>query len=290
MNKTRLILPLLTLFVASCDASVGGGTYYTVTFDSDGGSVVESIRVKEGERIPLPADPTLDHADFSGWTLMSGTVQVDKTVTIVDGEEEDWTQAYLGGGLSGDYGPYLAFSDLTFKAVWSPETTSFLIKYGNGYLNEENAAIVSDAIQSYVFEGEYYTEIIIEKDSGSLAFTDALLLGVSSGNVPSLFINRWEIDSEEGTYQYRNEVERRQRDIDSLCAPLSDQDSAWVKSNFAFSSYEDMLIDGSLYGFPLYTRVYGERRVDYLLSVSKYERNQEVAFDIAKHISNAFVS
>jgi uncharacterized repeat protein (TIGR02543 family) len=40
---------------------------YTVTFDSNGGSDVEAITVKQGERIDEPAAPTRDDYVFDGW-------------------------------------------------------------------------------------------------------------------------------------------------------------------------------------------------------------------------------
>ena len=43
------------------------GTYYTVTFDSQGGSNVESKRVLAGNPVAAPASPTRDNFDFGGW-------------------------------------------------------------------------------------------------------------------------------------------------------------------------------------------------------------------------------
>lgn len=42
-------------------------TYYTVTFDSQGGSAVESQRVKEGNPAIAPDSPTRNDFDFNGW-------------------------------------------------------------------------------------------------------------------------------------------------------------------------------------------------------------------------------
>lgn len=42
-------------------------SFYTVFFNSCGGSDVDSIRVKEGEKVTKPADPVYDGCKFDGW-------------------------------------------------------------------------------------------------------------------------------------------------------------------------------------------------------------------------------
>ena len=44
-------------------------TYYTVTFDSNGGSAVAAQNIEAGQKATKPADPTKDGYDFKGWTL-----------------------------------------------------------------------------------------------------------------------------------------------------------------------------------------------------------------------------
>ena len=40
---------------------------YTITFDTDGGSAIEQIVVKEGESVELPKEPTKEGFKFNGW-------------------------------------------------------------------------------------------------------------------------------------------------------------------------------------------------------------------------------
>lgn len=47
--------------------------FYTVTFDSDGGSAVEPQDVAPGEQAVKPADPVKTGFDFKGWFLKDGT-------------------------------------------------------------------------------------------------------------------------------------------------------------------------------------------------------------------------
>ena len=43
--------------------------YYTVSFDSNGGSAVTAQSIEAGQKATKPADPTKDGYDFKGWTL-----------------------------------------------------------------------------------------------------------------------------------------------------------------------------------------------------------------------------
>ncbi len=65
---------LCLLFALSACNETGGGnnndrddTYYTVTFDSQGGSAVESQRVLAGNPVTAPDSPTRANFDFGGW-------------------------------------------------------------------------------------------------------------------------------------------------------------------------------------------------------------------------------
>ncbi len=54
------------------DAHHDDGTYYTVTFDSQGGSAVESQTVREGNPAAAPTSPTRENFDFGGWYKSAG--------------------------------------------------------------------------------------------------------------------------------------------------------------------------------------------------------------------------
>ena len=54
---------------------------YTVTFDSDDGSEVESAKVNHGAKVPKPADPTKDGYAFKGWLNGGNDFDFDTAVT-----------------------------------------------------------------------------------------------------------------------------------------------------------------------------------------------------------------
>ncbi len=53
--------------VAGCGDEGESVTMYTVDFESNGGSEVESQKVEEGGKVEVPADPTKENYIFGGW-------------------------------------------------------------------------------------------------------------------------------------------------------------------------------------------------------------------------------
>ena len=77
MMKRKLIVALSVIFALSlsvlCFASCSGGNAekpkYTISFETDGGSVVEAQQVERGSKVTKPDDPTKDGYAFAGWYL-----------------------------------------------------------------------------------------------------------------------------------------------------------------------------------------------------------------------------
>ena len=78
--------------------------YYTVTFDSNGGTEVESQIVLPGGKVVEPEDPTKPSLSFMGWYL-------------ADQGEWDSTQGTCTGGVEWDFNDPVT-SDLVLKANW----------------------------------------------------------------------------------------------------------------------------------------------------------------------------
>lgn len=64
-----LLLLLVILYLLFCF-----NKSFTITFDTDGGSEIASIEVKDGEIVKLPETPTKDGYKFVGWTNDKGRV------------------------------------------------------------------------------------------------------------------------------------------------------------------------------------------------------------------------
>ncbi|MBO7078449.1 MAG: InlB B-repeat-containing protein, partial [Bacilli bacterium] len=78
---------------------------YDVSFNSDGGSEVESQKVKFGYKVAKPKDPTLDGYDFDGWYI----------------GDEKWS-----------FSTTLVTETITLKAKWIPITFSITYNYNDG--------------------------------------------------------------------------------------------------------------------------------------------------------------
>ena len=76
---------------------------YTVTFDSAGGSAVESQTVTEGKTVAKPNDPIRDGYDFDGWYLGNDVYDFTSLVTGDITLTARWSRHSGGGGSSTRY-------------------------------------------------------------------------------------------------------------------------------------------------------------------------------------------
>ena len=84
--------------------------YYTITFDTDGGSSIDSIVVANNDTLEEPALPTKEGYTFLNWEL--------------DGEEYDFTTKVT--------------SDITLTAIWKENKTSSNNNSSNNTTNNQN--------------------------------------------------------------------------------------------------------------------------------------------------------
>ena len=80
MNKLRSMMTLLVLvfIVTAC----GCTSKFTITFDTDGGSEIEEVTVRSGEKLERPKEPTKEGYTFDGWFTEEGIAyDFDEEVT-----------------------------------------------------------------------------------------------------------------------------------------------------------------------------------------------------------------
>lgn len=89
-----IVLPFSIFFVACNNNKID--TYYTVTFNSNGGSVVASVQVKKDKLLSQPENPIQEDFMFLGWfyegeewSFAENTVNQDLTLTA------KWEHTYL---------------------------------------------------------------------------------------------------------------------------------------------------------------------------------------------------
>ena len=109
-------------------ASNSTPTFYTVSFDAQGGSTVESLTVEQGKTIEKPTDPVKASFTFSGWY-----------------KERECTTPW-------NFTTDTVTADITLYAKWTPippatVTVTFTVKGGNGTLTAKagNTELTSPA-------------------------------------------------------------------------------------------------------------------------------------------------
>ena len=84
-KKTLIIIVLvLILFLIFLFLIFGRKGSYTITFDTNGGSEISAIEVKNGEVVKLPEVPKKDNYKFVGWTNEEGNVITKGTKVTED--------------------------------------------------------------------------------------------------------------------------------------------------------------------------------------------------------------
>ena len=84
-NATQTISSDITVYAKwKEDGNQDEKQTYTVTFDTQGGSEVKSLVLKEGETIPLPSNPTKEGCVFDGWYLDSSYTQAFDSTKRID--------------------------------------------------------------------------------------------------------------------------------------------------------------------------------------------------------------
>lgn len=101
---------------------------FVVTFDSDGGSKVESITLEDGQKLKLPANPKKDGYEFKGW--------YDKNEMPI-----------LDDAL-------LACEDITLTAKWEKEESNVVIKKEETKKNEPKKEVKYSCETGWVLNGD----------------------------------------------------------------------------------------------------------------------------------------
>ena len=156
---------------------------HTVTFDSQGGSPIESQRINHGEKVTKPEDPVRTGYNFVNWTY----------------KDEEWS--FLG---------YSVTEDMTLVANWDIITyqITYISQYENNannpynYTVEDNIVLNNPIKEGYSFLGWYDSDnnqvtSIFRGTTGNICLTAkwndgneyTITLDTSGGEVSELTIN-----------------------------------------------------------------------------------------------------
>ena len=96
INKYLIILGIIAILLIGVIIAFllikGNPKEYIVTFDSNGGSSIEAVIVKENEKVTKPKDPTRDGYKFNGWYLNDKSYDFDTKVTENITLKAQWNQ------------------------------------------------------------------------------------------------------------------------------------------------------------------------------------------------------
>ncbi len=196
--KKFIILYIIILGVfgmTSCNKCSTKNKSFIITFDTDGGSIIEAITANYGTEIVSPADPIKEGYTFTGWDQEIPSTMPSKNLTI----KAKWTiNQYVitfdtdGGSLINpiiaDYGTIIPFplkptkagytflgwdqeipstmpaTDLTIKANWKINEYTITYELDGGDMPEDASYIFTDGSkvvlptptrQRYFFKGWY---------------------------------------------------------------------------------------------------------------------------------------
>ena len=168
MKKVAIVLIsiLLLCLLCACNPTPPEHTTYTVTFDSQGGSAVESQTIIEGNPVKRPSTPTREGYFLNGWYTSSATSKDTEWHFDTDRVTKDMT-LYAG-----------------WTVVTSQEVTSslVLVKEGNAYTvtdmeGEETVVVIPaehDGLPVTKIQGEYGTGAFARKAITSVTIPDSI--------------------------------------------------------------------------------------------------------------------
>lgn len=149
MKKINLIIfsLVLSIILFSCNNKV------TISFDTDGGSIIEDKVIKKKEKLVFPSNPVKKGYDFKGWIYNNEEIKED----------------------------YLVNKNMTLKAKWEIIKYNIVYNLDEGINNENNPnsydieseiVLLDPTKYGYVFKGWYldnnYNTKIIKIEKGSI--------------------------------------------------------------------------------------------------------------------------
>ena len=173
-----LFVSILVLGFLGCDSG-NGTTSYTVTFNSDGGSSVNSVtEIPNGTTIILPPMPTKGLWVFSGWhTELNGGGIEFTSDTLVTGNitvYAKWISIFEGTWniYSGPSGLQLIVSGNEVLTIFGNTTKRSSFTYNEEYFTETIIEIIGDGGQEFGNVGDPPRTISYILDGNELTFPD----------------------------------------------------------------------------------------------------------------------
>lgn len=164
-----VIIVIIILLLKGCQAKK-----YMITFDTNGGSTVESVKVKEKDQITKPSDPTREGYDFAGWYYNGKLFDFNKEITKDMKLKAKWVKSIeemtiedlsLKVGESKTITVKIKPSDRTVTLVWSSSDSSIVSVDKNGKVTAKKAGKVTITVKTK--DGKYKAscEVTVTEDT-----------------------------------------------------------------------------------------------------------------------------
>ena len=198
------------------------GTYYTVSFNSKGGSDVDSQSILEGSTVNPPAAPTKNGYDFAGW---------------YDNEELNGTTYDFSTAVNADFTLYAKWTEKALTANYSSVGVNALTN-GEGYHISGEVTAKSSNKAFFIQNGDNAMQIYDD--------TATISAAVSVGNTIDVF----------GTYQEGNNAELKNLayyhitsdDTTISQTPLTDLEDAIEANRFKYFEIAQVQLDSGFNG------------------------------------------
>ncbi|MCK9310274.1 MAG: InlB B-repeat-containing protein [Candidatus Cloacimonetes bacterium] len=139
------------------NGNLGTKVYFTVTFDSNGGTIVDSQQVEDGRKATRPDEPTRTGYTFDGWYSYG---------------DEKWV-----------FSGYDVTENITLVASWTANSYTASFDSGNGISDIDEATYTFDSVVTlpvptytdHIFMGWYYNGDLVTNGAWKIADNSAVL-------------------------------------------------------------------------------------------------------------------
>ncbi|WP_298535237.1 leucine-rich repeat protein [uncultured Treponema sp.] len=165
MKKIMVLSALLCVFFSSCNTSGDSSdVYYTVSFNSNGGSFVTAQSIKSGETAKQPVSPIRENYIFNGWYKGSYKFYFSTPITESITLTAKWKAETAPGTEEGNTKTYT----ITYNTTYGTKPSSISLAE-NTVLTEEHLPTLS--VENKIFAGWYNGETKVkvgDKITGNL--------------------------------------------------------------------------------------------------------------------------
>lgn len=211
--------------------------YYTVRFDTKGGTPIQDVRVKKGDRISRPEDPVIDYGEFKTWMFDD----------IVNKEQYEWM-----------FSQHCVFEDITLTAEYDMAVPSISIGYtcdlDSPYYETDYkiAEFINTPINHKYFKQYNYLKLRYFYELKNSAWTIHNTINMDSINMPNFVISPAFVKEGKKTIYNKPIAGSAECDYITSCfSPLAAETKNIVTDAAHKNVFEQLVIENNYYFMPI---------------------------------------